>query len=73
MQLAITDHPEWSFDWTTFSAPPAGTGGDGYARRDSEPASPLMKSDCRNGGWDDYGFSNQGQCISYLMTSKDRR
>jgi hypothetical protein len=64
VRLAITDHPEWSFDWTTFSAPPAETGDVSW---------PLTKADCRNGGWALFGFSNQGHCISYLTTSKDRR
>jgi putative nucleotidyltransferase with HDIG domain len=28
---------------------------------------PRSKSDCRDGGWGHYGFSNQGQCIDYLV------
>ena len=24
---------------------------------------PMSKDECKNGGWQDYGFSNQGACI----------
>jgi hypothetical protein len=24
---------------------------------------PQTKADCKNGGWKDFGFKNQGQCI----------
>ena len=29
--------------------------------------------DCRDGGWADYGFRNQGQCIRFVNTGKDSR
>lgn len=31
------------------------------------------KDDCKNGGWEDYGFENQGQCIRYVQTGQDSR
>lgn len=36
-------------------------------------AVPTKKSDCKKGGWKDYGFKNQGQCIRYVNTGKDSR
>jgi Tol biopolymer transport system component len=27
------------------------------------PTGPQTKTDCKNGGWKDFGFKNQGQCI----------
>ena len=30
------------------------------------PDAPMTKDDCRNGGWEDFGFKSQGQCISSL-------
>jgi hypothetical protein len=33
------------------------------------PAStPLTKDDCKNGGWEQFGFRNQGQCVSFVAT-----
>lgn len=34
---------------------------------------PSTKNDCKNGGWDEYGFKNQGQCIRFVNTGKDSR
>lgn len=34
---------------------------------------PTTKADCKNGGWDEYGFKNQGQCIRFVNTGKDSR
>jgi hypothetical protein len=27
---------------------------------------PTSKADCRNGGWQNYGFQNQGQCFQFV-------
>jgi hypothetical protein len=27
---------------------------------------PTSKADCQNGGWQNYGFANQGQCIQFV-------
>lgn len=34
---------------------------------------PETKNDCKKGGWKEYGFKNQGQCIKFVNTSKDSR
>lgn len=34
---------------------------------------PTTKADCKNGGWEEYGFKNQGQCIRFVNTGKDSR
>lgn len=31
------------------------------------------KNSCKKGGWEDYGFKNQGQCIKFVNTGKDSR
>lgn len=35
--------------------------------------SPTTKSQCAQGGWVTYGFSNQGQCVRFVETNKDSR
>ncbi len=35
--------------------------------------SPTSKAQCADGGWQDYGFKNQGQCNKFLETGKDSR
>ena len=34
---------------------------------------PSVKSDCKKGGWEEFGFRNQGQCIRFVNTGKDSR
>ena len=36
-------------------------------------SNPTSKDDCKNGGWEDFGFKNQGQCVRYVETGKDSR
>lgn len=36
-------------------------------------ASPVLKDDCKKGGYTDYGFRNQGLCIQFVNTGKDSR
>lgn len=31
------------------------------------------KDDCKNGGWEAYGFNNQGLCVQFVNTGKDSR
>jgi hypothetical protein len=45
------------FDWTRFDVLP-----------DAQ-----TKDDCKKGGWEDFGFRNQGQCIRFVNTGKDSR
>lgn len=34
---------------------------------------PASKEDCEKGGWEAFGFKNQGQCIRFVNTGKDSR
>lgn len=34
---------------------------------------PTDKDECKQGGWEDFGFRNQGQCIRYVNTGQDSR
>lgn len=45
------------FDWTRFDVLP-----------DAQ-----TKDDCKNGGWETFGFRNQGLCIQFVNTGKDSR
>lgn len=45
------------FDWTRFDVIP----------------DVQTKDECKNGGWETYGFSNQGLCIQFVNTGKDSR
>jgi hypothetical protein len=44
----------------------------GITTFDFDPA-PQSKDECKKGGWADFGFSNQGQCIRYVNTGQDSR
>jgi len=35
--------------------------------------SPSSKDDCKDDGWQKFGFKNQGQCVSSITSEKDRR
>jgi hypothetical protein len=37
------------------------------------PQQPVVADECRNGGWADFGFRNQGQCIRFVETGFDSR
>lgn len=45
------------FDWTRFDV----------------LADAQEKSECKKGGWETYGFKNQGQCVRFVETGKDSR
>lgn len=34
---------------------------------------PQSKEDCKDGGAEDFGFANQGQCIQFVNTGQDSR
>lgn len=34
---------------------------------------PTTKDECKNGGWEQFGFRNQGQCVRFVETGKDSR
>ena len=58
IRLALGGERDWDFDWTPFTVP---------------SCDPETKNDCKDGGWETYGFRNQGQCIRYVNTGKDSR
>lgn len=37
------------------------------------PLNPEAKDDCKNDGWEQFGFKNQGQCVRFIETGKDSR
>jgi hypothetical protein len=37
------------------------------------PKQPTTSDDCRKGGWSDFGFRNQGQCVRFIETGFDSR
>ena len=37
------------------------------------PSNPTTVDQCKNGGWVQYGFRNQGLCIQFVNTGKDSR
>lgn len=45
------------FDWTRFDV----------------LSDAKTKEDCKDGGWEQYGFKNQGQCVRFVETGKDSR
>jgi hypothetical protein len=36
-------------------------------------ADPLTKDACKDGGWEIFGFRNQGQCVRFIETGEDSR
>ncbi|HVL99399.1 MAG TPA: carboxypeptidase-like regulatory domain-containing protein, partial [Egibacteraceae bacterium] len=46
-----------------------------FALRAARPprGDPQTVEDCRDGGWREYGFRNQGQCIRFVRTGQDSR
>lgn len=44
-----------------------------YSFPDDESDDPETKAECKKGGWADYGFKNQGQCVRFVATGKDSR
>lgn len=57
VRLALGGERDWDFDWVTFEV----------------ECNPETSDDCKKGGWEKYGFKNQGQCIRYVNTGKDSR
>ena len=57
--------------WEAF---PSGASNVGYDLNISPAAAdPQNKDQCKDGGWESYGFANQGQCVRYVQTGKDSR
>lgn len=57
VRLALGGERDWDFDWTTF-----------YVIPDVQ-----TKDECKNGGWEAFGFRNQGQCVRFIETGMDSR
>ena len=55
IRLALGGERDWDFDWTTFEV---------------EAAEPT-KDDCKDGGFDDMGFRNQGQCVASFRANEN--
>lgn len=57
--------------WDAF---PSGASSVGYDLTIS-PASadPQSMDQCKNGGWEAFGFDNQGRCIAFVATGRDSR
>ena len=47
-------------------AAPAPVCAGGGPEPEPEPEMPTSKEDCMDGGWEAYGFKNQGQCIAWV-------
>lgn len=50
-----------------------GDGPAGVAITPGTRPSPTSKRQCKNGGWEAFGFKNQGQCVRFVETGKDSR
>ncbi len=37
---------------------------------DAQPPAPTSKAQCKDGGWQQFGFKNQGQCIAFVNRAK---
>lgn len=57
VRLAFSAATEEQFAWTRFDL----------------VHDPESKADCKDGGWADYGFRNQGLCVSFVLTGRDSR
>jgi hypothetical protein len=57
VRLAFGAETDERFDWTRFDL----------------VLDPESKADCKDGGWADYGFRNQGLCVSFVLTGRDTR
>jgi hypothetical protein len=55
------DYDPWLTDGCPLDPPPPA------------PENPESKNDCKKGGWEAFGFKNQGQCIKFVNTGKDSR
>lgn len=54
VRLALGGERDWDFDWTLFEV----------------PNSAEARDACKDGGWQELGFTNQGLCIRWANTGK---
>ena len=38
-----------------------------------DPEDPTTIDECKDGGWEDFGFDNQGRCMQFVLTGRDSR
>lgn len=65
VRLARGAEQEWYFDWITIAVEPVDE-----PEEPEEPVEPTSKQDCKNGGWTDTQFRNQGQCIASIVANE---
>ena len=58
VRLALGGERDWDFDWTPFTV--------------GQQEFPTSKDDCKRGGWEAFGFRNQGQCIKFVNDADDK-
>ena len=51
-----------------FGGPETGTLANGRAVVFDAPLLPTSKDQCKSGGWEQFGFKNQGQCVAFVAT-----
>lgn len=54
--------------YTSEAATPSNDAGTGHIWSITASISPTSKDDCKNGGWETFGYRNQGQCIKFVNT-----
>ncbi len=65
------DYKKGDRDWKGNGSASPRTGDDG--RRDRHRADrPMSMDDCKEGGYEKYGFKNQGQCVSSVTPGKQQ-
>lgn len=57
VRLAFGGETDERFDWTRFDL----------------VLDPATKADCKDGGWEEYRFRNQGLCVAFVLTGRDTR
>ena len=70
VRLALGGERNWDFDWTPFNVgQPEAPSSDSTVEKSTSPTS---KEDCKRGGWEAFGFRNQGQCIKFVNNAGDK-
>ena len=75
-EAACTTSRAYAFSATATDAFSVETGGlvmKFVSPEPPKPVDPQDKLECKQGGWADFGFRNQGQCIRFVETGEDSR
>lgn len=71
VRLARGAEQQWYFDWITIDVEPVDEPEEPEEPEQPEqPEEPTSKQDCKDGGWDDHGFRNQGLCIASVVANE---